>query len=310
MINSTKIRRMSPSFLNFKTTLVTFGGLLIIGLIVIILSFNAHFRKEAIILHQYLIHIFSFPIRSYSVIFGLAFLLGLGVTITLAKLQRKQHLVGHLLDVAPMLFLGGIIGARFWQVFFFDWEYYSAHPGEIIAVWHGGLSIQGGIVGALLVGIWYVKRHGLSFWEMADLCAPGLILGQSIGRDANLMNGDAFGDPTGGNFGLLYPLGTNARATFGNQPLWPAEVWEGQLDVVIFAILLILMQRKPSRGRLFLSYAILYNSSRFFLEMLRGDSPRFLFNLTAAQWTAVTIITICILVGIYLHFKSKADNAE
>ena len=261
-------------------------------------------------MHQYLFHIGSFPIRSYSVIFLSAFLLGLGVTITLAQLQGKHHLINYLVDAAPYLLIGGVIGARFWQVFFFDWGYYSAHPGEIIAIWHGGLSIQGGIVGALMVGTWYVKKNRLSFWEMADLCAPGLILGQSIGRDANLMNGDAFGDPTGGNFGILYPLGTNARATFGNQPLWPAEVWEGQLDVIIFALLLILMQKRPERGRLFLIYVILYNASRFFLEMLRGDSPRFLFNLTAAQWTAVVVIIICILTGIYLHIKTARSNKE
>lgn len=258
-------------------------------------------------MHQYVIYIGSFPIRTYSVIFVTAFLLGLGITAALAKLQGKQHFIEYIVDVAPFLFIGGIIGARFWQVFFFDWDYYSANPGEIIAVWHGGLSIQGGIVGALAVGIWYVRKHKLPFWELADLCAPGLILAQSIGRDANLMNGDAFGDPTGGNFGILYPVGTNAQATFGARPLWPAEIWEGQLDVIIFALLFILLLKSPRKGYLFLSYAILYNVSRFLLEMLRGDSPRFLFNFTAAQWTAVAVIFISLAAGIYLrlHHEEK-----
>lgn len=274
----------------------------------VILIVVDYIKKEVIVLHQYIIHIGSFPIRSYSVIFVSAFLFGLGVTIALAKLQNKQHLVKHLVNAAPNLFLGGVIGARFWQVFFFDWGYYSAHPSEIIAIWHGGLSIQGGVAGALIAGYWYVKRRGLSFWELADLCAPGLILGQSIGRDANLMNGDAFGGPTGGNFGILYPEGTIARATFGSRPLWPAEIWEGQLDVIIFAVLIILMQKNPKRGHLFLIYAILYNASRLVLEMLRGDSPRFLFNWTAAQWTSFSVIAICILIGGYLQFRAKNDT--
>jgi phosphatidylglycerol---prolipoprotein diacylglyceryl transferase len=263
-------------------------------------------------LHQYLGHIGSFPIRSYSLLFLLGILLGLGVTITLAKLQKKDHLIEPLLDmIVPMMF-GAILGSRFWHVFLFDWAYYKDNPWEIPAIWHGGLSIQGGIVGAILVGIWYVRKHQLSFWELADLCAPGLILGQSIGRDANLMNGDAFGDPTGGNFGIIYPEGTVARATYGNQPLWPAEVWEGQMDVIIFALLLILMQRRMRRGSLFLTYNVLYNAGRFCLEMLRGDSPRYLFHWTAAQWTSVCAILLSVVLYLYLAYvdKKKEEASE
>jgi phosphatidylglycerol---prolipoprotein diacylglyceryl transferase len=267
-------------------------------------SFGLNHKKEGLTLHQYIAYIGPFPIRSYSVLFALAFILGLGVTITLAKLQKKDYLAEDILNLAAPLFLGAIIGSRFWQVFLFEWGFYSKHPEEILKIWHGGLSIQGGIVGALLVGIWYIKKHKLSFWELTDLFAPGLILGQSIGRDANLMNGDAFGDPTGGNFGLLYPEGTNARITFGDRPLWPAEVWEGQMDVIIFAILFILMQKRLKRGYLFLINTILYSFGRFLLEMLRGDTPRYLFHWTTAQWTAVSMIMISVVAGVYLHYKS------
>lgn len=261
-------------------------------------------------MHQYLGFIGSFPLRSYSLLFLLAFLLGVGVTVTLAKLQKKEALGEHVLNMAVPLFLGAIVGSRFWQVFFFDWDFYKAHPEEIIAIWHGGLSIQGGIVGALIVGLWYVRKYQLSFWEMADLCAPGLILGQSIGRDANLMNGDAFGDPTGGNFGLLYPEGTIARQTFGDQPLWPAEVWEGQMDVIIFALLMILLQKRLPRGFLFLTYVVLYNGGRFFLEMLRGDSPRYLFAWTAAQWTSVAFILLAFASALYLWVWKWRDDSR
>lgn len=256
-------------------------------------------------LHQFLGHIGSFPIRSYSLIFALAIFMALAVTITLAKLQKKDQLAEHLMNMMLPMILVAIVGARFWHVFFFDWSYYSQNPGEIIAVWHGGLSIQGGVVGALLFSIWYTWKHKISFWELADLCAPGVILGQSIGRDANLMNGDAFGDPTGSNFGILYPENTIAHQTYGDKPLWPAEVWEGQLDVIIFALLMLLMQRKMPRGYLFLAYAILYNGARFLLEMLRGDSERFLFHWTAAQWTSVSVILLAIGAGVYLYLKER-----
>jgi phosphatidylglycerol:prolipoprotein diacylglycerol transferase len=262
-------------------------------------------------MHQYWFFIGSFPVRAYSTLFLLAFLLGIGVSVFLAKVEGKRHLVDHLLNLAPILFIGGLIGSRFWQVFFFDWQYYSVHPGQIIAIWNGGLSIQGGIVGSLIAGIIYVRIKHLSFWELADLMAPGLILGQSIGRDANLMNGDAFGSPTGGHFGLLYPQDTLAYATYGNKPLWPAEVWEGQGDIIIFALLLIIKQWRIPRGWLFLIEMILYNLERFLLEILRGDSPRFLFHWDAAQWTSIPVIVIALaLLPLLARMDKKRKQDE
>jgi phosphatidylglycerol:prolipoprotein diacylglycerol transferase len=122
------------------------------------------------------------------------------------------------------------------------------------------------------------------------------------------MNGDAFGDPTGGNWGILYPNGTNARATFGDHPLYPAEVWEGQMDVIIFAIIMMLLQKKLKRGYLFLITNVLYNFGRFLLEMLRGDTPKYMLGWTTTQWTSVCIIIICIAAGFYLRLKQSTPK--
>jgi len=260
--------------------------------------------------HQYWFYIGSYPVRAYGTLFIVAFLGGLAVTLYLMKAEHREQYVDQFISLSIWCLLAGIVGARFWQVFFFDWPYYSAHPGQIVAVWHGGLSIQGGVAGALVAAIIYVRKHGLPFWELADLAAPGLILGQSIGRDANLLNGDAFGDPTHKGFGLLYPPGTVAYATYGAHPLWPAEVWEGQADVIVFVILLVLLRwRKLPDGYLFLAYVIIYNAERFFLEMLRGDSPRFLFGWTAAQWTALPAIVAAVGVGVVLAYLRRRNQA-
>lgn len=259
-------------------------------------------------MHQYWFWIGNYPVRAYSTIFAAAFLLGLGVTAYFAKADGKSDYVPHLWNMAPMLLIGGLIGSRFWQVFFFDWPYYSQNPNQIIQIWHGGLSIQGGIVGAAIVAIWYLNRNGIPFWRFADVFAPGLLLAQSIGRDANLMNGDAFGDPTHSNFGLLYPSSTLAHQTFGNQPLWPAEVWEGQADIILFAVLLLLKQKKWPDGFLFMYYVISYNLVRFLLEMLRGDSPRFLLNWDAAQWTSAPVVLVGAGVMVYLFVRKSTKQ--
>lgn len=261
-------------------------------------------------MHQYWFWLGSFPIRAYSTLFATAFLLGLGAALYFARADDRQEYIPHIWNLGPLLLVGGLVGARFWQVFFFDWKYYAQNPSEIIAIWHGGLSIQGGVAGAFLVALWYIRRHRLNFWILADIMAPAILLGQSIGRDANLMNGDAFGDPTHQSFGLLYPPGTLAYATFGAHPLWPAEVWEGQADILLFALLLVLKQRRWPQGFLFMYYLVAYNLVRFGLEMLRGDSPRFLFHWDAAQWTSMPLVILGIGIIAYLYRRDARLRAR
>lgn len=260
-------------------------------------------------MHQILFTIGSFPFRAYGVVVLFAIFLGAQVTITLARLTAKRF-EEHIVPLVYWCLGGAILGARIWQVFFFTPVYYAAHPLQAFAIWAGGLSIQGGIIGGLLVGIVYCRVKRVPFWEFADLLAAPIVLGQGIGRIACLLNGDAFGSPTGGNFGLVYPPGTDAYATYGSKPLWPAEVWEGQMDVVIFAILFSLSRRKLPRGYQFLLYNILYSAGRFGLEMLRGDSPRFLFHWTAAQWTSVVVILPAIGFMIWFAVRSRGARMK
>ncbi|MDQ0876584.1 phosphatidylglycerol:prolipoprotein diacylglycerol transferase [Paenibacillus sp. V4I3] len=244
----------------------------------------------------------GYPIRSYGLLVAIAIILGLGVAYYLAKGTKYREHLGNIVFYAV---IGAIIGARFWQVFFFDWAYYSQHLGKVIAIWEGGLSIQGGLVGGFIGGAIYTKLKKLDFWEIADILAPAIAFGQGVGRIACLLNGDAFGSPTGSNFGLVYPPGTIAYETYGSVPLFPAEVWEGQWDFVIFGLLLIFKNRTWFRGFTFLTYNILYALGRFMLEYLRGDTPRFLFHWTAAQWTSMTIIGLSVLLMGYFYARSK-----
>lgn len=250
-------------------------------------------------------HIGSYAVHSYGLVIAIAVLLGMGVGIYFAKQEGKY--VDHITDLTMYALVGVIIGARFWKVFFFEWSYYGQHLGEIPQIWMGGLSIQGGLVGGLLVAIWYTRKHKINFWELADILAPAIILAQGIGRIACFLNGCAYGSPTNSNYGLVYPPGTDAYAAYGSKPLFPAEVWEGQLDAVTFALLLIIKQRKLSTGMLFLIYNVLYNAERFGLEFLRGDSPR-AYGLTAAQWTGIVVFVLCIGFSIYLIYKDKQNQ--
>ena len=139
-----------------------------------------------------------------------------------------------------------------------------------------------------------------------DVLAPAIVLGQALGRCANLLNGDAFGAPTGSSFGIVYPATTLAHHVYGNQPLWPAEVWEGQLDLVIFALLLMFRTTQHAKGQCFALYVMLYSAARFGLEFLRGDYTEKVFGLfTSAQTTSLAAFTIALLFFIGLHFYQE-----
>lgn len=243
----------------------------------------------------------DFQLRSYGVIVAFAILLGLAVAYFLTSDKDYRE---HLFDVLIYGIIGAIIGARSWQVFFYEWDYYSQNIAEIPKIWHGGMAIQGALVGAFITAVIYTKVKKINFWRLADIAAPGLILGQAIGRIACFLNGDAYGTPTGSNFGIVYPEGTPAYAAYGSQPLWPAEVWEGQWDFIVFALILLLTRwRKWPQGVVFLAYIILYSVGRFALEFLRGDSPYYLFNWTSGQWTSMVMIIISL--GFMFFLKNK-----
>lgn len=249
-------------------------------------------------MHQYLFFVGDFPIRAYGLILSLSIILATGVAYFLAKQDGRWH--NHIVDIGIYSGIAGIVGARLWDVFFFDWAYYSHHLSEIFYVWQGGMAIQGGIAFGVGAGIIYAKRHKIDILALADIVAPAIILGQAIGRCANLLNGDAFGAPTGGNFGIIYPETTLAYHTYGAQPLWPAEVWEGQIDFVIFALLLIFRAFPHAKGQAFSLYIMLYSLARFGLEFLRGDyaTPVFL-SFTSAQTTSLVAFILALIFFIY-----------
>lgn len=252
----------------------------------------------------------DFEVHSYGVVVALAVLLALGVANLMAAGTSYRE---HIWNMVPYVFVGALVTARIWHVFFFQWGYYSKHPLEILHIWHGGIAIQGALIGGFGAMLIYTRRHRLSFWKLADIVAPAIVLGQSVGRIACFLNGDAYGSPTGSGFGIVYPEGTMAYEAYGSQPLWPAEIWEGQWDLVVFVLLLLLRGRNWTAGVLFLVYNILYSFGRFNLEWMRGDSPRYAFDWTAGQWTSFSVMAVSLfLIALLVLFdrrKLRKDRA-
>ncbi|MBR6012173.1 MAG: prolipoprotein diacylglyceryl transferase [Selenomonadaceae bacterium] len=259
-------------------------------------------------MHQYLFFIGDFPIRSYGVVLSLSIILATGVGYFFAKVDGRGY-EKFLVDIGLVGGFFGLLGARLWDVFFFDWNYYQNHLTEILNVWQGGMAVQGGIIGGVLAGGIYAKKNNLDVIHLADILAPAIILGQALGRCANLLNGDAFGMPTGENFGIIYPDTTLAYKTYGTQPLFPAEVWECQLDIVIFALLLIFRTTNYFRGQCFSLYIMFYATARFFLENFRGDYTNLVFGLLkSAQMTSVIYFVTALGFFIYFGWRGRRER--
>ncbi|WP_353948383.1 prolipoprotein diacylglyceryl transferase [Sporolactobacillus sp. Y61] len=241
----------------------------------------------------------------------------LGVSVALSTLlglwivnreARKQNInADYMVEFALYCVLGGVIGARLWYVLF-KWPYYAAHPGEILMVWMGGLALQGGILGGILIGIWLAKKHKLPVWQVADIVAPALILGMSIGRLSDFLAGDAYGIPSDSFLAVTYPPGTFVYHAFGSTPVLPTPLFEAIGDLVILGILFLIKHRKPFQGFLFLLMLELYSILRFSLEFWRGDSLSTVFNLKTAQVTA--LLTIIIAIGFMIRRYRQTKNYQ
>ena len=129
------------------------------------------------------------------------------------------------------IILGLVIWARLGYVLFYDLSAYLTHPLEIFAVWYGGMSFHGGLIGSIVCGIWYCKRSRADTWQVADLvCAPAPI-GLGMGRLGNFIDGELYGRVTDMPWGMIFPSG-------GLLPRHPSQLYEFLLEgVVLFAVL-------------------------------------------------------------------------
>ena len=141
----------------------------------------------------YLLKIGSFELRVYSLMLILAVVTGIFFSSRRAKQLGIEPKIVENAVIA--VFAGGIIGARLYYVAF-NWAYYGTHPGEILAVWHGGLAIHGGIIAGILAALIYCHNKKLTAVKFGDILAPFILIGQGFGRFGNFANGEAHGVPT------------------------------------------------------------------------------------------------------------------
>lgn len=223
----------------------------------------------------FFIHWGGLQIRWYGLLIASAVLIGVNLSRYLAKLRGiKPDIVDALVI---WLVIAAIPSARLYYVLF-QWQDYAQHPDQILQIWRGGIAIHGAVLGGLIAALIFAKLKQISFWQLADLVAPSLILGQAIGRWGNFFNSEAFGRPTNSPWKLYIPLDRRPSGYEQFDYFHPTFLYESLWNFVVFAILIVLFFRslksKPSLkdGTIFLVYLVGYSLGRFWIEGLRTDS--------------------------------------
>lgn len=200
-----------------------------------------------------------------------------------------------------------LICARTYYVLF-EWSYYKNHPSEIIAIWQGGIAIHGGIIGAVLTTIWFCRKRNLSFWKIADVLAPSLLLGQEIGRWGNYMNQEAHGGPVSRSFleSLHLPGFIINQMNINGLYYHPTFLYESIWSFTGVIILVLLKRTDFRRGEIFLTYLLWYSIGRFFVEGLRTDSLMLTSHIRIAQLVSVVLVIVSFVLAWYRRKKGFA----
>ncbi len=241
-------------------------------------------------------------VQWYGIILGLGALAGLLIAVQEGKRFgiKPDFFMDLLLFGAP----SAIIAARIYYVAF-KWDDYKNDFWSVFKIWEGGIAIYGAIIGAFICGIIYSRYKGYSFWRIVDICVPGLLAGQMIGRWGNFMNQEAYGAPVEESFlrGTLHLPNFIVENMFIVDPAipegafrHPAFLYESLWSLVGLAILFILRRQKFLRtGELMASYFIWYSIGRFFIEALRIDSlafmgPKWIESIMDVLWSPMTLV--------------------
>jgi len=237
-----------------------------------------------------LVSIGPFEIRWYGLFFVLGFILAYFILQKITKWKK--------IDIENMMLyagIGGIVGARLFYVFVYNLPYYAGNPLSIFAVWQGGLSFHGSLIGALIGLYLFSKKYKFNFLEILDMMSIPFALGLALGRLGNFINGELAGRLTDVSWCV----------DFGDGCRHPSQIYASIKDFIIFGALWFLKDKKLKKGMLAASFILLYSAFRFLVGFYRAPDPQigFIGILTLGQ-----ILNIIMFVGgliFYYWLKKK-----
>ena len=216
--------------------------------------------------------VFGRPIYWYGILISISVMLAVMLLYFGAK--KKGLNPDRMLDYALITVPIAIVFARLYYVAF-EWQQYADDPIRALYIWEGGIAIYGAVIGGVLATFLFSKWKKISFWTLADLVAPGLVLGQAIGRWGNFFNQEAFGYAVTNKSLQFFPYAVYIER-LAQSPEGPWHLatffYESMACLAIFLFLMLYRRKERPDGNIFLWYWLLYGIERFFVEGMRTDS--------------------------------------
>jgi len=247
---------------------------------------------------------------TYGVLLAAAYLLGLKFAMVRAKQRGLDS--ARILDLGIYIIISALIGAKL-LLLVTDWRTFRTDPHEFWTLARSAGVFYGGLILAVIVALWYVRRTGLPLWTTCDVFAPGIALGHAIGRFGCLFAGCCYGKPTSMPWGITFTerfAAENVGTPLGI-PLHPTQLYEAGAELLILFVLLATERKgRPFAGRTFWLYMLLYAVSRFIIEIYRGDERGTIFMLSTSQFISVILAPLAIGMLVYLARGAEAPVPE
>ncbi|QDQ86355.1 prolipoprotein diacylglyceryl transferase [Alcaligenaceae bacterium SJ-26] len=233
--------------------------------------------------------------------YGLMYLLGFSLAWLLGR-WRINHGLSRLSlrDLEDLIFycvVGVVLGGRLGYILFYKFDYYLAHPADILKVWEGGMAFHGGLLGVVIALLLFARSRKMSLLEVGDLTAPLIPLGLAAGRLGNFINGELWGRPTDLPWGMVFPQAGDAIARH------PSQLYQMGLEgLLLFAVLWWFARKPRPIGQVSAVFLIGYGLCRFVAEFAR-EPDDFLgllaANLSMGQWLSLPMIAAGVVIFLW-----------
>ncbi len=241
--------------------------------------------------------------------YGMMYLAGFTASYFLVSHQLRRKKAAAALKEVDSLYtyvvLGLIVGARLGYVLFYDLGAYLRSPLEIFAVWHGGMSFHGGLIGSVLAGLLFCRNYKTDFWTLVDVVIVTAPIGLGLGRIGNFINGELYGRVTDMPWAMVFPSG-------GPLPRHPSQLYEFMLEgPVLFGILWLLKDRNLKPGALLSIFLIFYGVFRFFVEFFREPDPQ--LGLVFGPFSMGQVLSTAVILtgaGLLIYRNKKTTQRD
>lgn len=252
-------------------------------------------------------------VRWYGLMFAIGFWIGFNIV---SRMFRREGAPERWLGILLLWVAAGtIVGARLGHVFFYQWDYYSQHPVEILYTWEGGLASHGGAIGVILgvicFSVFTSKRNPL--WTFDRLVVAIALVGCLI-RIGNLMNSEIFGHATDLPWGFKFVRSAEWYALYNGQACHPTQIYEALCYLALFGLLMWMYWKRNAGerpGLIFGTFLIGIFLPRFFIEFIKNDQVAFEADMTLnmGQWLSIPFVLLGLGLIIYAmsHKRIKIE---